>query len=82
MSLKSLFEPESVAVVGASREEGKAGHAILKNLTESGFKGDIIAINPAVDTLLGCACYPSLIEYGKDVDLVVVALPQQVVLWL
>lgn len=68
MSLKSLFEPESVAVVGASREEGKVGHAILKNLIEGGFAGDIVAINPAVDTLLGCACYPSLAEYGKEVD--------------
>ncbi len=79
MSLKSLFEPESVAVVGASREEGKVGHAILKNLIEGGFAGDIVAINPAVDTLLGCACYPSLAEYGKEVDLVVIALPQQYV---
>jgi acetyltransferase len=79
MSLKSLFEPESVAIVGASREEGKAGHAILKNVIHCGFAGEIVAINPAIDTLFGCVCYPSLAEYGRDVDLVVIALPQQYV---
>jgi len=79
MSLKSLFEPQSVAVVGASQEEGKAGHAILRNLIDCGFKGEITAINPAVDSLLGCACFPSLAECGREVDLVVIALPQQYV---
>ncbi len=78
-SLKGLFEPESVAIVGASREVEKVGHAILKNLIDCGFKGDVAAINPAVDTLLGCACYPTLAECGRDFDLVVIALPQQYV---
>ncbi len=78
-SLKALFEPESVAIVGASREVGKVGHAILKNLIECGFQGKIAAINPAVDTLLGCVCYPTLAECGRDFDLVVIALPQQYV---
>ncbi|RUM47443.1 MAG: CoA-binding protein [Desulfocapsa sp.] len=79
MSLNNLFEPESVAVVGASREEEKAGHAILKNLVDSGFEGDVIAVNPAVQELLGVSCYPSLAEYGHDIDLVVIALAQQYV---
>ncbi len=75
MSLDALLSPGSVAVVGASRTEGKIGHTILANLIEGGFKGPIIPINPAVDELLGLSCFPSLAEYGKEVDLVILALP-------
>ncbi len=75
MSIEKLFNPESVAVVGASRTEGKIGHTILNNLIRDGFKGDIIPINPAVTELLGLPCFPSLTEYGKEVDLVILALP-------
>jgi len=75
MSIEKLFTPESVAVVGASRTEGKIGYTILNNLIRDGFKGDIIPINPAVTELLGLPCFPSLTEYGKEVDLVILALP-------
>lgn len=76
MSIDTLFNPESIAVVGASRTEGKVGYTILANLVQGGFQGTIIPINPAVDELLGLPCFPSLTEYGKEVDLVVLALPQ------
>ncbi|MEA3469496.1 MAG: acetate--CoA ligase family protein [Thermodesulfobacteriota bacterium] len=75
MSLDALLSPGSVAVVGASRTEGKIGHTILANLIAGGFQGAIIPINPAVDELLGLPCFPSLIEYGKELDLVILALP-------
>ncbi|MEN8199183.1 MAG: CoA-binding protein [Thermodesulfobacteriota bacterium] len=75
MSLEALFNPESVAVVGASRSEGKAGHTIVANLIAGGCSATIVPINPATDQLLGLSCYPSLADYGKEVDLVVVALP-------
>lgn len=76
MSIETLFNPESIAVVGASRTEGKVGYTILDNLIRGGFQGTIIPINPAADELLGLPCFPSLTEYGKEVDLVVLALPQ------
>ncbi len=76
MSIETLFNPRSIAVVGASRKEGKIGHTILANIIAGGFKGDVIPINPEVDELLGLPCYPSLTEYGQEVDLVVTALPQ------
>ncbi len=47
MSLDALFEPGSVAVVGASRTEKKVGHSILNNLIKDGFKGTIIPKRPA-----------------------------------
>ena len=76
MNLDVLFKPESVAVVGASRNEKKIGHILLRNLIDGGFEGTIVPVNPSVDELLGLPCYPSLSEYGKEVDLVVIALPR------
>ena len=47
--VKALFEPRSVAVVGASRHPGKIGYEILKNLIEYGFPGKIYPINPKAE---------------------------------
>lgn len=75
MSIDKLFTPGSIAVVGASRTEGKIGHTILHNLKRDGFKGKLIAINPAVTELLGIPCFPSLTAYGEEIDLVIFAIP-------
>ncbi len=77
MSMDKLFAPESIAVVGASRTEGKIGHTILHNLKRDGFKGKLIAINPAVTELQGLPCFPSLTEYGEEIDLVIFAVPSE-----
>ncbi len=76
MTIDTLFHPKSVAVVGASRTVGKVGHDILANLVRDGFQGTIVPINPSADELLGLRCFPSLGEYGEEVELVVVAVPQ------
>ena len=44
--LDKFFSPHSVAVIGASRGQGKVGHEILKNLILGGFKGQIYPVNP------------------------------------
>jgi len=77
MSLKALFEPETIAVVGASRTEGKVGHSILKNLIECDFKGTIVPVNPSASELFGLPCFASLADYGKPIDLVAIALPKE-----
>ena len=76
MSLDVLFRPESVAVIGASRTPGKVGHDILANLVQDGYTGVIVPVNPAVDTLLGLPCYPSLTAWGKKIDLAVIVVPR------
>lgn len=75
MNLDPLLSPESVAVVGASRTEKKIGHILLSNLIEGGFQGTIIPITSGEDELLGLPCFPSLTDYGKDIDLVIIVLP-------
>ncbi len=79
MSLDVLFRPQSVAVIGASRSPGKVGHDILANLVEDGFPGTIVPVNPTVDTLLGLPCYPTLAAWGKEIDLVVIVVPNALV---
>ncbi len=79
MNLSRLFNPESVAVVGASRSKGKVGHDILANLISDGFKGTIVPVNPSAKTILGLQCSASLPEYNKDIDLVIIALPAPLV---
>jgi acetyl coenzyme A synthetase (ADP forming)-like protein len=78
--LDALFHPKSVAVIGASRTAGKVGFEVLSNLTAGGFEGPIIPINPVADEILGHKCYPDLADYGRPVDLTLVAVPSSSVL--
>jgi acyl-CoA synthetase (NDP forming) len=52
-SLAGFFSPRSVAIIGASRTEGKLGHAVLSNIVRSGFRGAIYPVNPSADQILG-----------------------------
>ena len=77
--LKEIFKPKSIAVVGASREKGKVGHTILRNLVENDFPGKVYPINPNAKTILGKKCYPSITEAPDGIDLVVYAIPAKAV---
>jgi acyl-CoA synthetase (NDP forming) len=55
-SMKLLFEPRVVAVLGASRERGKIGAEILFNLVSNGFQGTVVPINPNAGEILGLPC--------------------------
>ncbi|WP_101831080.1 GNAT family N-acetyltransferase, partial [Frankia canadensis] len=74
-SLAPLFEPRTVAVVGASREPGTIGHEILRNLAEQGFTGGLYPVNPHAETIAGLPAHPSLRDVPGPVDLVLVAVP-------
>ena len=47
-AMKRIMNPKSVAVIGASSEDGKIGNSVMKNLINGGYKGDIYPINPEV----------------------------------
>jgi acetyltransferase len=78
--MQQLFEPKSVAVVGAARETTKVGHVILRNMIGAGYQGKLYPVNPKAEEILGLKCYPSLLHIPEEVDLVVVAVPPQAVL--
>jgi len=74
MILDSLFNPNSVAVIGASRTPGKVGYEIVSNLLETGFKGEIIPVNPFADQILGLKCYEDIKQYPGKIDLCLIAI--------
>jgi acetyltransferase len=80
MNLDVLFDPKSVAVVGASREEGKTGHEILRSLLGGGFEGKVFPVNPKAPEILGLPCYPNVGAIGQAPDLAVIVVPTKAVL--
>jgi acetyltransferase len=78
--LRKLIWPDRVAVVGASTDPRKVGHAILANLVSAPFPGEILAVNPRATELLGRPCYPSLAEVPGEVDLAVLVVPRETVM--
>ena len=74
-SLGHLLRPASVAVVGASREPGSVGRAILRNIVSSGFGGRVHAVNRRAQVVDGIRCVASIGELPEAVDLAVIAVP-------
>ena len=73
--LESLLYPKTVAVMGASRTPDKVGYEVTANLIKGGFEGDIVPVNPSGGEILGQRLYTSLEEYGKPIDMSVIAVP-------
>ena len=79
-AMKRIMEPDSVAVIGASAEEGKIGNSVMKNLINGGYQGEIYPINPRADEILGRKCYKSVKDIEGEVDIAVFAIPAKFVL--
>ncbi len=78
-SLRHVFQPESVAVVGASRRMGTPGRAILHNIVTGGFGGRIYAVNPHAQHMEAVPVLASVSDLPEPVDLAVVAVPPDAV---
>ena len=79
-NLKYFFEPESVAIVGASSNPRKLSFGVLKNISQYGYKGSIFPINPKSDEILGFQCYKTILDVPEAVDLAVIILPASMTL--
>jgi acyl-CoA synthetase (NDP forming)/GNAT superfamily N-acetyltransferase len=79
-SLRRLFAAESVAVVGASRQPGSVGRAILHNIVSAGYGGRVHAVNPHASDIEGVSCVPSPAALPGPVDLAVLSVPAAAVL--
>jgi acetyltransferase len=77
--LESLLYPNSIAIIGASRTEGKVGYELVANLLNSNYEGKVVPINPSAGEILGLKAYPSLSDYGEKIDLSVIAVPAKFV---
>ncbi|MFD9702136.1 GNAT family N-acetyltransferase [Lentzea sp. NPDC059081] len=74
-SVHNLLHPRSVAVIGASTDPTKIGHAVLKNLLEADFNGPVYPVNAEHRAVRGVRAYPTVLDIPDDVDLAVVAVP-------
>lgn len=79
-SLRPILAPRAVAVVGASREPGSIGAALVENLRAAGFTGAIHPVNPHAESVGGLRCHPTVQAIGQRVDLAVIAVPAVAVL--
>jgi acetyltransferase len=79
--LAPLLSPASVAVVGASRNRAKVGGLVLANLLAAGYKGTVLAVNPAAvaagEDVQGLTPLGSCLELPEGLDLAVVCLPRE-----
>jgi acetyltransferase len=73
--LKAFFQPQSVAIIGASEKPGSVGRTLLWNLISHPFGGTVFPINPKRASVLGIKAYPNLAAVPESVDLVVIAIP-------
>lgn len=78
--LDNFFNPESIAIVGASRTPGKVGHDIVENIIQYGYGRAVYPINPQASSICGQRSYPSLLDIPGKVDLAVIVVPSKNVL--
>ncbi|MBI2910414.1 MAG: CoA-binding protein [Chloroflexi bacterium] len=77
-NLDLLFHPRSLALIGASRDEGKAGGRLLKSLLNYGFEGRILPVKPGESEVMDLRCYPSILDVPGEVDLAMLVTPAAV----
>lgn len=74
-SLSRLFDPQGIAIVGASATPGKIGAMPITLLLQHGYSGRIIPVNPRADIIAGLPALPGLDALDDAVDLAILAVP-------
>jgi acetyltransferase len=79
-NLDRIFHPATVAIIGASEHEGSVGYAIMRNITQSGYKGKIVPVNKRHKQIQGYSCYASVSDYQpasekNRIDMAIIATP-------
>ena len=72
----TLFEPDRIAVIGATERDGSVGRAITQNLLST-FDGTVVPVNPNYDEVFGIPCIETIAE-TDDIDLAIVAVPPEI----
>jgi len=78
-SMDRLFNPKSVAVIGASENSAKLGFHVMKSLIKGRFPGMIVPINPGSKEIMGLKAFPSITGLPYEIDLAIVVLPARMV---
>jgi acetyltransferase len=74
-ALDRIFKAESVAIVGASKDEAKRGYQAIRILLDQKFDGRIYPVNPKEKSILGLKCYRSVMDIPEQIDLALITTP-------
>ncbi len=78
-ALDPIFQPRSIAIVGASRRRDSIGFALLHNLVLSEFNGALYPVNPKAEVIHSLKCYPEVAAIPDPVDLGIIVVPRDLV---
>lgn len=78
-NLKYIFEPKSIAIIGASNIPNKLGNVLLKNLLFGKYSGKIYPVNPKYENVGGLKCFKSVLDIDGGVDCAIIATPAKTV---
>lgn len=78
--IKHLFEPESIAVIGASPSKGKIGNSVVHNIISGGYKGKIFPVSPKGGEIEGLKVYKSIEEIDGVIDCASLVIPAELVI--
>ncbi|HOW56662.1 MAG TPA: acetate--CoA ligase family protein [Smithellaceae bacterium] len=78
-NIKYLFEPRSIAVIGASSDKGKIGHSVMNNIIKGGYQGKIYPINPRGGEIEGIKAYKSIMDINGEIDVACITIPAKFV---
>jgi acyl-CoA synthetase (NDP forming) len=80
LNLNPLLNPESIAIIGVSKDPSRIGGRILKYLRTHGYGGKILLVNPKYEEIEGIKCYPDIASIPFEIDIALIAVPEQLVL--
>ncbi len=78
-AMNRIMRPDSVAVIGASAEDGKIGNSVMKNLINGGYQGKIYPIHPKAADIMGHKAFKSVKDVPGEIDVAVFAIPAKFV---
>ncbi len=78
-AMRRIMQPDAVAVIGASSEEGKIGNSVMLNLINGGYQGAIYPVHPRAEEILGLRCYKSVLDIPGEVDIAIFCIPARFV---
>jgi len=77
--MNRIMRPDTIAVIGASAEDGKIGNSVMKNLINGGYAGKIYPIHPKAGEIMGRKAYKSVKDVPGEIDVAVFAIPAKFV---
>jgi acetyl coenzyme A synthetase (ADP forming)-like protein len=78
-NVDAIFNPRSIAVVGATNRSGSVGLAVFSNLIHAGYQGILYPVNPKARSVQGVKAYPNLAEVPDEIDMAVIIVPAEIV---